>query len=245
MYKIIDEEIINVTSVGDVLQIDKLTFPAVADADTGDYINIYAKDGTHYAVFLDLTGADADPTGAKFVAADYSGKADVSALTTAIQVAAAVETELNTLTDFTAKITTDDTAADGTMLLTQVAAGIATNPEPSNEDDSGAGNILSELITVGYDQPDFVSATQDIRNLYGYAAQVTWTSTTAAATVKVQESNNGQNWVDISGKSQGILNNNGTTLIECLGRMTKYMRIEVTYTSGIVTTLKVDFVAKG
>ena len=67
------------------------------------------------------------------------------------------------LTDFTATITSDDSAADGTMTLTQVIKGVTTSPVPNNEDDSGAGSISTSPTTAGYDQPNVASNIYNIR----------------------------------------------------------------------------------
>jgi len=245
MYKVISEKIIDETGLADVFQVDTLTFPAKAGVTTGDYINVYAQDGTAYALFLDLTGADSNPTGANFVAADYSGSADISSATDAASVAAIVEIALNALTDFTATITSDDSAADGTMTLTQVTKGVTTSPVPNNEDDSGAGSITTSPTTTGYAQPDVESNIYNIEYLYGYSASIKWVSSTCSASLKMQESNDRENWVDVSGGTQAILNNSGLVLINLADRMSKYSRAYLDWTSGTLTSITVDYQAKG
>ena len=89
------------------------------------------------------------PTGAAWTAATYKGLADISGDTTAAQVAARAETALNALTGFTTSITSDDTAANGTMLLTQVTYGPTTNPVPKDYNDAGAGTITGVQTTAG------------------------------------------------------------------------------------------------
>lgn len=121
-----------------------LTFPTKAGSTDGDYVVITDGSGTKWAIALDKTGAAAaTPTGAAWVAVAGANKAyvDISSATTAAQVAALVETALDGLTGLSAAMTTDDSAANGTMLLTMLTAGNATDPAVHNFDDSGAGSI--------------------------------------------------------------------------------------------------------
>jgi hypothetical protein len=93
----------------------------------------------------------AEPTGAIWTAIPASNKdtVDVTAASTAAAIAALAETAFNALTGFTAAITSDDTAANGTMTLTQVECGATTNPVLKDADDSGAGTILGVQSTGG------------------------------------------------------------------------------------------------
>lgn len=136
-----------------VAEVSKATFPDKAGSTASDYLAVTAQDGTAYAVYTDTTGSDVAPTGAVYTAvtAGHKGKADISGATDAASVAAIFETAFNALTGFTAKITTDDTAADGTMLFTQVTKGAVADPTPHNADDSGAGAITVSVTTPGED----------------------------------------------------------------------------------------------
>ena len=130
-------------------EITTLTFPALAGATAGDHAIFYDASGDAWGVSLDVAGTDPEPSGALWVALD-AGKAahvDISAATTAASVAALVETALNALTGFTAAFTTNDTAADGTMILTNDVDGVAVDADVFDEDESGAGSI-----TVAVDQ---------------------------------------------------------------------------------------------
>jgi hypothetical protein len=115
---------------------------------------VFAEDGI--AAATNFSGAETTagvasvaPSGPLWTAATYKGLADISADTTAAQVAARAETALNALTGFTAAITTDDTAADGTMTLTQVVKAPVTNPVPKDAAESGAGTITGVQTTSG------------------------------------------------------------------------------------------------
>lgn len=106
--------------------------------------------------------ASQTPTGAAWTAADYKGLADLSSDTTAAQVAARAETALNALTGFTTNITSDDTAADGTMTLTQVNPGAVANVDPHNFNDSSAGSITGVNTSAGNGTADvYVSAAME------------------------------------------------------------------------------------
>ena len=130
-------------------EVQTLTFPTFAGCTDRDYIVVENAAGVKFAVYADKTGSSAAPTGALYAAANYKVKANISTDTTAAQVAARFETAFNTLTGFTASITSDDTAANGTMLLTQVVAGPTVNPVPKNQNDSGAGSISGVQNTAG------------------------------------------------------------------------------------------------
>lgn len=91
------------------------------------------------------------PSGPLWTAVDASrrGLADISGDTTAAQVAARAETAWNLLTGFTAAITSDDSAANGTMTFTQVASGPVEDPVPKNAAEDGAGSITGVETTEG------------------------------------------------------------------------------------------------
>ncbi len=121
-----------------------ITFPTKASSADGDYIRLVDPLGTYWAVAIDKTGGAAnEPTGANWVAIPAARKiyADFSAGTTAASMAAIAETALNSLEGFTAAMTTDDSAADGTMLVTQILYGVNGAFVPKNKGDTGAGTI--------------------------------------------------------------------------------------------------------
>lgn len=134
-----------------VAAVSTLTFPAVAAATAGDYIVITDTNGDTWAAALNKSGADPAPTGAIYTAIPAGRKVnvDISGGTDAASVAALVETALNALTGFTALITTDDTAADGTMTLTHAAKAPVAVPVPHDESDAGAGSISAASTTTG------------------------------------------------------------------------------------------------
>lgn len=133
-----------------VFEVQTLTFPALAGAGASDYIIIYDESGDAWAVALDTTGADADPTGAAWLAVPAANriKVDISGVTTAAQVAGVAVAGLNSLVGFTAVITLNDLGT-AVVTSTQTAYGPTTNPIPHNSDDSGAGSITGVQTTAG------------------------------------------------------------------------------------------------
>jgi hypothetical protein len=173
------------TFTSGAVEVQTLTYEALAGSDDGDFVIVETAAGVKYALALDTTGAAATaPAGALWTAVDASRRAlvDISAATDAASVAAAAETAWNLLPGFTAAITSDDTAADGTMTFTQVAFGPTTNPVPKNALESGAGGILGVQTTAG------VATTLDLDdNLITIAAHPYVTGTKVAATTSAAD----------------------------------------------------------
>lgn len=88
------------------------------------------------------------------------------------------------------------------------------------------------------------SAAIDMELLDNWSAQIIWTSSTASATVQIEESNDGSTWSIISGKTQAISNDSGDVMLSQADFAGKWIRATLDYTSGTVDTLKVHFVAK-
>ncbi len=133
------------------MEVQTFTFPAKAASTAGDYIAFYDTNGNQWAISLNKSGSDPAPTGAIYTAIPSGRKVhvDISADTTAAQVAARVETAVDALTGFTALIVTDDSAADGTMTFTQTVPGNVANAVPKSADDAGAGSITAANTTQG------------------------------------------------------------------------------------------------
>ena len=162
------------TFVSGVAEVDTITLPAFAGFTDRDYVVVYDAAGVSYAVYGDKTGTSIAPTGAAYLAATYKVKANISADTTATNVCDSFRTAFNTLTGFTAAITTSGTS---TLICTQVNKGVVTNPVPKNLDDSGAGAITVAETTAG------VTTTVDQTNNYiTIAAHPYVTGTKAALT---------------------------------------------------------------
>jgi len=138
---------------------DALTFSATTEEGSiviaqsamadGDYFYITAQDGTKYAVALDTTGGAAnEPTGAKYVGADYKVYLDVSGAATDPALATAIIGAFNGLTDFTSKVTLSDTTS-AIIGIAQVTAGVvATLPEAYNKDDTSSGASVGACGTA-------------------------------------------------------------------------------------------------
>ena len=104
--------------------------------------------------------------------------------------------------------------------------------------------IVSTIIDSSAVVADESSSAIDMELLDNWSAQLIWTSTTAAGTVQIEESNDGSTWSTISGKTQAISNNSGNVMLSGTDFAGKWIRATVDYTSGSITTVKVHFVAK-
>lgn len=95
-----------------------LTFPAKAAINDADYFLINsANDTNQYYVYFDVTGAAVDPA----ISGRLPVLVDIQAATTADDVAAAVQTELDLIVDFGATVVTD------TVTVTNAADGSTTD----------------------------------------------------------------------------------------------------------------------
>lgn len=177
----------NKTFLSGVLEVQTLTYAAKASTTNGDYMVIYDAAGLGWAVALDTLGtAAATPTGAIWTAIPAARKVyvDISATGTAATVAAAAKAAYNALTGFTAVLTLDDSAADGTMTSTAITRGPVTNPSPHTKNDSGAGSIAGVQTTGGVTSDvDLVGETAAI-TAHGFTTglKVTLTTTTTLPT---------------------------------------------------------------
>jgi hypothetical protein len=269
-------------------QVQTLTFPAVAASTGGDYFVIYDTTGQAWAISLDKSGSDPEPTGAIWsaIAAGKKDHVDISGGTDAASVAALVETAIDALTGFSTVITTDDSAANGTMTFTQTVRAAVSASQFKNANDSGAGsitgtistaavasdidlvnNLISEAshgyltglkgqLTTSSALPTGLSAVTDYfviatsadtyklasslanANLgtaiditaYGTGTQ-TFTPVATAMAFKVQSSNDGSNWDDITDATVSITSSTNEALSVANAGF-KYIRPVVTVTSG-------------
>ncbi len=168
------------------MDVKTFTFPAVGAATDGDNIIFYDAAGVSWGIAIDTTGlAAAEPSYAAWTAIPAGRKVyfDGSLAATAALMAAAAEAAVDALTGFTAVITTDDSAANGTMLFTQVVPGVVTAANPANEDDSGAGTITVANTTPGVaTEVDLVNNTVTIPS-HGYATGTKITALTTTGTL--------------------------------------------------------------
>lgn len=135
--------------------VETITFPAKAAAAAGDHVIVYDTSDVAWGISLNKAGTDPAPTSALWTAIPAAKKVhvDISAATTAADVAAAVETAVDALTGFTAAIVTDDSAADGTMTFTQASIGAITAAIPLSSTGGGAGAISPATTVLGRDEP--------------------------------------------------------------------------------------------
>ena len=135
-----------VALVKPVAEVQTVTLPDFATIVDRDYVVVEDTAGVKYAVYADKTGTSIAPTGAAYVAATHKVKADISAATTVTDVTDAFETAFNTLTGFTAAITTSGTT---TLIMTSVIKAPVVNPVPKAFDDATAGTIIGVQTTGG------------------------------------------------------------------------------------------------
>ena len=136
------------------LDVKTVTFPTKAAATAADYIHIKDVTGGDWAVALNKSGTDAAPTGARWVSIPAANKAfvNISAVTTATQVAGLAFTALQALVGFTSAVTLTN-PADGTLVFTAPSFGLITAFFPHNADDSGVGSITVVNTSVGGPSP--------------------------------------------------------------------------------------------
>lgn len=141
----------NVTFDTGTMEVQTHTLPAKAGITDGDHVIFYEPDGTSWAYALDTNGTTAPSSSAAWdaVAAGNKVVVDCTSTTDAASVAAAVEAAVDALTGFTAVITTDDTAADGTMTFTQVVPGVVSDAVPLDDTAATAGSITVANTTQG------------------------------------------------------------------------------------------------
>jgi hypothetical protein len=180
-----------VTETGMVANIDTVTFPTLAGAIDGDYFVVYDVNGLGWAVALDTTGGAAQtPTGATWAAIPAARQSylNVSGAVTAAQVAALVEAEINSLTGFSAVITTDDSAADGTMTFANANVGPVTAAAVFDFNDSASGTITVVNSATGAYGVHTIAASEDIQifqtSEYPQIWQGAFLTTPAAGTVQ-------------------------------------------------------------
>jgi hypothetical protein len=103
--------------------------------------------------------------------------------------------------------------------------------------------ILESGVVVADEQSDAI----DISNQMIWSAQVEHTSTTCAATLKMQHSNDNSTWIDISGASVTVNNDSTNTMLSSGAGFegAKYIRFVVDWTSGSLTTVKCTINCKG
>lgn len=139
-----------ITCIADtgVYDVQTLTFDATANINQAEFFVLTNQAGTDYAVWFDIDANGTTPTGAAYGAVDAAIEVDITTGQTAAQVAAAVEIALGA----TANMSFDDTAADGTMTVTQDKIGVTTAVVWYDADStaySGGGALAVAATTVG------------------------------------------------------------------------------------------------
>lgn len=135
------------------------TVLAKASCVEGDFLVFQDADGGYWAVAINKSGTGATPTSPAWTAVAEANKVhvDISSATTAAQVMALIETAVNALVGFSDAFTTDDTAANGTMIVDADAPGAIAAPTPhkiaSGITAAGTGpgtSLVGVSTTAGY-----------------------------------------------------------------------------------------------
>lgn len=148
-----------VTALTGVVAQHTVTFPAVAAATEGDFAWFTNTAGTKFLAALDKDGSGVANAGALYTAVPAANRAvvDISALTTAIEVAGAVKTALEALVPFVGWTITDP--GDGTLVFLADARGaIATKFVPKNAAEGAAGSITATENVAGVNSAVDVTA---------------------------------------------------------------------------------------
>jgi hypothetical protein len=101
------------------------------------------------------------------------------------------------------------------------------------------------LFDVSAVTTDQTSDVQDMGFLYGYSVQFIWVSTTCVATFKMQASNDGTNWIDVTNGSQAIANNSGSVMLNLDAQYPAFVRGVIDMTSGTLTSALAVMNSKG
>lgn len=105
--------------------------------------------------------------------------------------------------------------------------------------------LNDQILNLSAVTADARSEAIDLTNIYGYSCQVVWTSSTAAGTIKLEVSNDGATWTELTSPTQAILNNNGSVMFNVADCFYQQVRVLVDYTSGTIATVTAQFNAKG
>lgn len=121
-----------------------MAVPAKADITNADWYGFIAPDGVRTAIWFDTTGAETVPAAVTaWLLFGATGSAalevDISAAVTAADVMAAIELVFNAAS---IGVTSDDSAADGTSVLTVDTAGTEGNEWVFSESVANAGGII-------------------------------------------------------------------------------------------------------
>ncbi len=125
-------------------EVTTLTFADDLGTDDGDYVVIYDTLGLGWAV-----AARVAPTGALWLSipAARKGITLLAGASDAASVAAAFEVAFDALASV--PFATDDSAADGTMLVTVTIRGNTTDAVTKNADDNSSGSIVEAQTNQG------------------------------------------------------------------------------------------------
>lgn len=103
--------------------------------------------------------------------------------------------------------------------------------------------IIKELTPVTSAASDFTSAPVDLGDLTHFSIHAVFTGSDVAGTFHLEASNDGSNYVDISGASTSVTSS-GDTLLNVATAGYRYVRYDWNYSSG-TGNITVTFCGKG
>jgi len=161
------------------VQVDQATFQSKALTGSGDFIAVWSALGSIWAIAADLTGSDPEPETSRWfgIPAAQRAQVDLSAATTATDVATAFKNAFNALPDV--PFVTDNVGADCTFTMN--TRGGTNAPYTYNYNATSQGSISASILTPGvYPSVDTETNAIYIYNhgfTTGYKVQLTTTGT--------------------------------------------------------------------
>lgn len=218
-----------------------LTVPAKANITNADYITITDRDNVITIIWFDTTGAETIPaaaTAALLLGAPGSAglETDISAgVTTAGQVAAAVHASIN---GAALGITSDDSAGDGSIVLTVDDTGTDGNKWTVTEDGAHAG-FTATSPTGGVDG---VTAAKQGRSINALPAGFRETSRKSPILIGFDEDANNQLGLGSSSSNTKIMLFRSVETIYAAQKDIRFVKPQVTITDTTAASIGFDVV---
>ena len=92
-----------------------------------------------------------------------------------------------------------------------------------------------DYITAGDLSANIIGSAVDVSSADRLSFQCNWTGTSPVSAIKLQCSNDGSNWHDISGATVSVSGNTGAGMVQSVSVAFRYVRMLSTFTSGTGT----------
>ena len=112
------------------------------------------------------------------------------------------------------------------------------------------GYLEETILDTSAVTSDVTSAAVDMSNHEHFSVQFTWTSSTASASLIIEESNDGVNWAVFDSTKNNTINNDSSTAMRTTNDSgaglfeAKYLRAKLDYSSGTIDTITAILFAK-